>query len=207
LSNNSAHPSIGRLWSSRFHKKVHRTALESRPHKKVNKAKLAAASSFSGFLGGLLGRRIRGSGFFPAGHFQDREQVKDPAVVDQVHPFRVQTDKVGAIFPAFAANAGIDAEQVGVRTVDAFRERDADLGNGDFTGTANREEVPAGYVMLAFWEVLVVFNEAENPASHENVRMLAVIGLDLFQAFIRPVDAVFAVYHIVTCRSVPGRTA
>jgi hypothetical protein len=172
-----------------------------------DKAMLAAVCLPTGFLGGLPGRRIRGSGFFPARHSQDREHVKDLAVVDQVRPFRVQTNKVGAIFPAFAANAGIDAEQVGIRTVDAFRQRDTDLGNGDFTGTANREEVPAGYVVPAFGEILVVFDEAENPASHENVRVLAVIGLDLFQAFIRPVDAVFTVYHGMICRCIPGRTA
>jgi hypothetical protein len=102
---------------------------------------------------------------------------------------------MSAVLPAFVAHAGIDAEQVCVSAVNAFAQRDADFGHGDFAGAADGEEVPAGNVIFALGQIVVVLDETENPASHINVRMLAMIGLDLFQAFICPVDAIFAVDH------------
>jgi len=141
-------------------------------------------------VGGLLGGR-----FFLAGHAQDREKIEYLILVDQVYTFGVQTDEVSAVFAVISAHAGIDAEQICVRAIDALPEGNTDLRHHDFACITDNKEIVAFNVILALGQILVLFDEAKNPASHKNVRMLALIGLDFFQAFIHPVDAVFALNH------------
>jgi len=66
------------------------------------------------------------------------------------------------------------------------------------TGAADGEEIRTECVMLAVLYFTRVFNVSKNPTTHENVRMSAVIRLDLFKALIHPVDAILAMNHVVS---------
>ena len=89
----------------------------------------------------------------------------------------------------------IDAEQVGVRTIDTLTQRDADLRHRDLAGLAKRKQIIALDVMRAGWKGRVVFTEAVYAASHENVVGMSLVRLDLLQAFVDPVNAIAAVDH------------
>jgi hypothetical protein len=54
--------------------------------------------------------------------------------------------------------------------------------------------------MLAVPHVPVIFNKAKNPASHEDMGMRAVIGLDLVKILVPPIDTIFAVDHGILMR-------
>ena len=127
------------------------------------------------------------------------EEVKDPFIVDEVDPFGVETDKMSAIFTAVSPHAGIDAEKIGIGAIDALPQRHANFWHRDVAGTADREKILAEDVVFTVLQMIVVFEEAENPAAHEDVRSSTVIRLDLFEAFIHPVDAVLTVNHLVLC--------
>jgi hypothetical protein len=49
--------------------------------------------------------------------------------------------------------------------------------------------------MVAVLAGVILLNRAENPASHENMRVGAMIRLDLIETFIHPVYAILAVNH------------
>jgi hypothetical protein len=102
---------------------------------------------------------------------------------------------VSAIFPAIFPDALFHAKQVRIGAVDALAQRYANLWNREMAGATYTEEILANDVALAFLQIGVVLDKAENPAPHEYVRMRVVVCLDLLEAFIQPVNAVSAVYH------------
>lgn len=51
--------------------------------------------------------------------------MEDLIFIDEVNPLRMQTHKMGAVFTVFSPHTGIDAEQIGIRAVGAFTQRDA----------------------------------------------------------------------------------
>lgn len=112
-----------------------------------------------------------------------------------MNAFRLQTDKMSAIFAAFTANAGINAKKVRVRTVHALTKRNAHLRDGDMTGIAQREEIGAFRVALAVLHGSRVLDETENPAPHKYMRRIISIRFDLIEALVHPVDAIFTVSH------------
>jgi hypothetical protein len=61
----------------------------------------------------------------------------------------MQTYKVSAVFAILGALAGLHAEQVRIRAIGAFAQRDADLRDGNAANAANGEEIRAGLVILA----------------------------------------------------------
>ena len=106
----------------------------------------------------------------------------------------VQPDEMGAILSALTADARFDAEQIRVGAVDAFSHRYTNLRDYDFTGTADCEQVLARGVLgavLTFGFLL----RAVDAAAHEHMRMGAMIGFNLLQTFIHPVDTVFTIDH------------
>jgi len=137
---------------------------------------------------------IDGFVFTPQGRFG--KQVENLAVVDNVHPFGIQTHEVRTVLAALAAFAGLHAIKIRVRAVDAFAKRDTGLGNRNAAGAANREKILALPVVFAVFEAFVILDKAENPAAHKNVRVFVMVSLDLLQALIHPVDAVSAVNHV-----------
>jgi hypothetical protein len=63
-------------------------------------------------------------------------------------------------------------------------------------GVAEGEEVFANYIMLAVLPVFLILDLTGNLTPHKNMRMRAMIGLDLFEALIYPVNTVLAVNHV-----------
>jgi len=107
----------------------------------------------------------------------------------------MQPEEVDAELAALIAFAGLNAEQVGIRTVCAFAQGYANLGDRDMAGTADREEILALPEMFAASQIFVIFDKAENSTAHENMRMGAMIRFNLFEAFIGPINAIPAVDH------------
>jgi hypothetical protein len=112
-----------------------------------------------------------------------------------MHSLRIQANEMSAVLSVFLAHARVNAEQVGIGAVGAFPQGNTRLWNGQPAGAADGEEVFASHIVLAVLAAAVIFNRAENPASHENVRMLAPIRLNLIEAFINPIYAIFAMNH------------
>jgi hypothetical protein len=54
--------------------------------------------------------------------------------------------------------------------------------------------------VLAVLHVSVIFEKAENSASHEEMGMRGVIDLDLVKTLVPPVDTILAVDHDITVR-------
>jgi hypothetical protein len=70
--------------------------------------------------------------FFLSRHPQSWEKIEYLLfVVYELNSFGVQPHEMSAVFPTFAPDAGIDAEQVRIGAIDAFSERDADFRHGD----------------------------------------------------------------------------
>ncbi len=63
-------------------------------------------------------------------------------------------------------------------------------------GIAYCEEVLALPVVFAAGQSFVIVDESENTAAHENMRVDAVVGFNLFEALVRPIDAISTVNHI-----------
>ncbi len=133
----------------------------------------------------------------PARHVQEREQVEYPVVIDEMCAFRVKPHEMGAELPAIASQAVVDAEEIRVGTVDALSERDTDFRNGETAGHADGEQVLALNVALAARQVGVVLDISEDAAPGEQMRVIAVIGFDLREAFIDPMNAVSTVDHFL----------
>jgi hypothetical protein len=131
----------------------------------------------------------------PAGQVQFWEQVKNPVLIDELNPLTVQPHKMGAVLPVAFPDALIHAKQVRVGAINTFAQGNADFRHREMAGTANGENVLADDVMFAFPQAGVVFDEAKNPASHENVGMCVVIGLDLLETLIHPIDTVSTIDH------------
>jgi len=62
-------------------------------------------------------------------------------------------------------------------------------------GAANREEVLAHFVKFAAFQFFAVLAEPEYPAAHKDMGMLIMVGLDLIEAFIHPVNTISAIDH------------
>jgi hypothetical protein len=62
-------------------------------------------------------------------------------------------------------------------------------------GIANCKKVFADCKMLAVLTVIITLNMTIYLATHENVRLGFPVCLDLLEAFIQPMDAVFAAKH------------
>jgi hypothetical protein len=103
----------------------------------------------------------------PAGHSQDRKQIENLVFVDEMNALGVQTHKMRAIFAVFITHARVDAEQVCIRTVGTFAERDAELWNSKMTGVADSEEIFTGYIMSAALRIAIRVYVSENSTSHE----------------------------------------
>jgi hypothetical protein len=99
-----------------------------------------------------------------------------------------------AILSAFLALARIDAEQVCVRAIKTFPQRDARLGNRDSARTAKGEKIFTDFVLFAGLWFMVYFKRSENTTAHENMRAGAMIRLDLCQAFVCPMDAILTIH-------------
>jgi hypothetical protein len=67
-------------------------------------------------------------------------------------------------------------------------------------GAAYGEEIFADDVVIAFLQIDVVLDKAENAAPHEYMGMTIVVCLDLFETFIQPIIAVSAIDHCGTNR-------
>jgi hypothetical protein len=133
--------------------------------------------------------------FFTARHSLIREQIKYLIPVDEMDALGVQAYKMSAVLAIVASFAGFNAEQVRIRAIDAFSQRNTDFGHRNAAGTADCNKILAGLVMLAFLQILVFGYESKYPTTHKYVRMGVVISLDLFKAFIYPMDTVSAVKH------------
>ncbi len=107
----------------------------------------------------------------------------------------MQPDEMRAILAAVTAFAGFNAEKIGVCAVYAFAQGDTDLGNRYMAGTADGEEIFALLVILAVLQSFIVFEIAENPAAHKYMRMGAMIGFNLLEAFVGPVNTIPAINH------------
>ena len=156
-------------------------------------------------FGGLCFIRGRFSGFyvefFLTWHSHEREKVKHLVVVDQMDALGAEADEVRAVFATVFAHAVIHAEKIGVGAIHALSKGHADLRHYDVTGRANREQVFADDVVLAAFQGCVAFDEAEYPASHVDVRVGAVVFLDLLKTLVHPVDAVSAINHVIRSSS------
>jgi hypothetical protein len=112
-----------------------------------------------------------------------------------MHSLGMQSDEVRTELATFVALAGFDTEQIRIGAVRAFAQRYADFGNGDMAGSADSEKILTLPIVFAARQILVVFKKAENSTTHKNMGMGAMIRLDLFQAFIDPIDAIPTINH------------
>lgn len=132
---------------------------------------------------------------FRSGNVQLRENIKNLIIVDQVKSFALQPDEMRAIFPAFFSNTGIHTEKIGVSAIAAFSQRDANLRNSNMACIADGKQILAHDVMLAVLHFIRFFNEAENSATHKDMRAGRSLRFDLMKAFIRPINAILAICH------------
>ena len=135
---------------------------------------------------------------FLAGNSLIREQIKNAVFIDEMHPFHLQTHEMAAEFAIFFALAGFHTKQIGIRAVGTFAERHANLWDCKATGTADCEEVFARLIVLAARQVFVLLKKSEYPAAHEDMRVRIMVGLNLFEAFIGPIDTVSAINHVIS---------
>jgi len=112
-----------------------------------------------------------------------------------MRPLGGQANKMGAIFAILIAHAGINAEKIRVGAIGAFSQRNTDFWNGQTASVADAKEVFADHIMSAILAVFISLNGTIDLAAHENVRAISRISLDLPEAFIDPMDAVFAENH------------
>jgi hypothetical protein len=112
-------------------------------------------------------------------HFQNGIQVKNLVLIYKLNALRIQADEMSAVLSIFLSHAGIHAEQICIRAVDAFAQRYADLGYGDPAGIADREEIFTQRVIPAALQLMVALDKAEYPTAHENVGMSAMIRFNL----------------------------
>ena len=129
-----------------------------------------------------------------AGHSQDGKKIECLVLIYEMCTFGVEADEMRAVLPLVSANAVVDAEQIGVRAIDAFTQGYADLGHRNVTRLADGIEILALDIMRATLKRCVL-KESVDPAAHEDVRTVTLVGLDLLQAFVDPVDAIAAVDH------------
>ena len=87
----------------------------------------------------------------------------------------------------------VNAKQIGIRAVAALAQRDTNLGNGNLASTTDCKHVLAGGILPAVIQRLIIFDIAENPATHENVAMSAGVHFNLLKGFVDPIDAIPAV--------------
>ena len=106
----------------------------------------------------------------------------------------MQTNEMSAVFPALIPNARFDTEQVRVGAVDALSQRHTNLGDDDVAGTADCKQVLTYNISRAALEIGFL-TQAEDPAAHEDMRMGIVIGVNVLQTFVHPVDTVLATNH------------
>jgi hypothetical protein len=97
-----------------------------------------------GPIPGIWVLRIAGPAFTPgfvirAGHADGGEKLENLILVHEVKTLRVKTYKMGTILAAVATEALIDAKQVRVGAIGAFSQRNADLGDNDFTGVTDNK--------------------------------------------------------------------
>ena len=102
---------------------------------------------------------------------------------------------MSAILSIIFSDAGIEAKKVGVGTIDALSKRDADFRNCYMAGVAYCEKVRTTLIMPAILYGILFFDVAENPAAHKNMGVRPMIRLDLFEAFVLPMDAILTVNH------------
>jgi hypothetical protein len=144
---------------------------------------------------------------FLARHAQNRENINYLILVDEMHALGMQPNKMGAIFPVLFAHAGIKAEEISIRAIDAFPHRNANLGYRYFAGVADSEEVITGRIFIAILRRPGFLIGGKNFAAHKNVR-LDIAGFYVIQAFIHPVNAIFTMFHRAHAPTNPafGRT-
>lgn len=133
--------------------------------------------------------------FFCSGHSQGGKEVERLILIDKVRPFGAEPDEMRAVLAAIAAEAVLDAEQVGVCAICAFSKRNADFGHSNAAGVADGEEILAFDIVRATLQSSIALAEPVYAAAHEKVRACACVGLNLFEALIHPVDAIAAMNH------------
>lgn len=106
---------------------------------------------------------------------------------------------MSAVFTTVAPHAGVNAEQIRVRTIDAFTQGNTDFGDGRLTCIANGKKVAAPAVIFTGLSLIISVEVSEDAASHENMGLIPGVCLYLLQAFIDPVYTVFAVNHGLRC--------
>jgi len=92
---------------------------------------------------------IRSVRFLFARHRLVGKEVKNAIVIDEMNPFGMKPDKVSAVFTTVTALTGVDAEQVGISTIEAFPQRNTDFGYRNIARVADGKKVFALVVMLA----------------------------------------------------------
>lgn len=116
----------------------------------------------------------------------------------------VQTHKMRAVFAVLIAHAGVDTEQVCIRTVGTFSKRDADLWNSQTTRFANSEEIFAGYIIFTALHIVIGIDVSEDSTAHKYMRSSIAIRFYFFEAFIHPVNAVLAMNHLNIIQMLSG---
>jgi hypothetical protein len=132
---------------------------------------------------------------FGSGHSQGGKEVERLILIDQVRPFGVEPDEMRAILAVIAADAVLDAEQVGICAIRTFSKRNADLGYSNAARLADGEEILAFDIVRATIKSSIALAESVYAAAHEKVRACACVSLNLFEALIHPVDAIAAMNH------------
>ena len=123
------------------------------------------------------------------------ENVKNLILLDEMHPLCVQANEMSAIFATLPAHAGFNTEKIRVCAIGAFSQRNANFRNGYVAGIANRKKVFADHIILAVLAVIICLYRTVDSTTHENVRMVFRVFLDLLETLIHPMDTVFAEAH------------
>jgi hypothetical protein len=131
-----------------------------------------------------------------ARHFQDRIQIENLILAYEMNAFSVQAHKMRTILAILVAYAGINAEQVCIRTVNALPQGDAKLWYGQMTGVADGKEVFARHIVFAALDLFRFFKIAKNATTHENVGCRIAIRFYFIKALIYPLNAILAVDHL-----------
>ena len=115
--------------------------------------------------------------------------------MDKMDSLGVKANEMSAIFPALVTYAMINAKQIRIGAIDALSQRNTYFGYGNVTAIADGKSVFTGNIVFTFLQCVIEFYMLENSTTHENMFMAAVILFNLFEAFINPINAIFAVDH------------
>ncbi len=135
---------------------------------------------------------------FFTGHRFVREQVKNLIIIYQLNTFGMQAYKMSTIFSIIATATVFNTEQVCIGAIDAFSKRDTDLWNCNPTCVAYGEKIGTLPVFLTAGKTVFASQITVNSAAHINSVFSIRFRFNFAQRFIDPMDAVFAINHLLT---------